>query len=123
MYTAIIVQLSAKAVDSLRSSYITFYLFTYGLHDETFNNTNCIRLLINNEMENTGKEVVVANFKATSHHFPGGTDENHEEISQDSSCSSRFKRSVRSRFDMDSDVNFGDVGHCPLTKAHFAPLA
>jgi hypothetical protein len=39
---------------------------------------------VNDELENMLKEAVVVYFKALSQHFPGGTEENHENVSNDS---------------------------------------
>jgi hypothetical protein len=39
---------------------------------------------MSNELGNTQKEVVVARFKVLSQHLPGGTEENHENVHQDS---------------------------------------
>jgi hypothetical protein len=39
---------------------------------------------VNNALERVWKKAVVALFMVLSQHFPGGTEENHEQIGQDS---------------------------------------
>jgi hypothetical protein len=39
---------------------------------------------MSNELGKRQKEVVVARFKVLSQHLPGGTEENHENVNQDS---------------------------------------
>jgi hypothetical protein len=43
-----------------------------------------IRLLMDNALERTWKEAVVAYFKVLSRHLPGGTEKTHKNHSQDS---------------------------------------
>jgi hypothetical protein len=41
-------------------------------------------MVVTYELERRWKEVVMAKFSVLSHHLPGGTEENHKTLSQDS---------------------------------------
>jgi hypothetical protein len=45
---------------------------------------------VNDQLERMWKKAVVAYFKVLSRHSPGGTEENHEILSQDSRCPVRY---------------------------------
>jgi hypothetical protein len=68
--------------------YNNYYLSFYSLFSCVFSVSGYVvsnkRMIVNNELERMWKEAVMASFKVLSKHLPGGPEEKHEHLSQDS---------------------------------------
>jgi hypothetical protein len=52
------------------------------------------RLIVNNELESTWKEAVVAKFEVSSRHVHGGTEETHEFLVHDSHVQAQIRTGI-----------------------------